>query len=88
MSVIEQIVDEYQVAYQINYGDNFFPTKSYKGVLYQAGNYESLVITLGEGAGKNFWCVLFPPLCLLENSEEDISDVDYQIYVKKLIQGF
>ena len=77
MNVIEQIVDDYNV-----------PPKSYKGVLYQAGNYESLVITLGEGVGNNFWCVLFPPLCLLENSEEDISDVDYQLYVQKLIQGF
>lgn len=88
MSVIEQIVDDYNVPYEISYGNNYFPTKSYKGVLYQAGNYESLVITLGEGVGNNFWCVLFPPLCLLENSEEDISDVDYQLYVQKLIQGF
>ncbi len=88
MNVIEQIVDDYNVPYEISYGDNYFPPKSYKGVLYQAGNYESLVITLGEGVGNNFWCVLFPPLCLLENSEEDISDVDYQLYVQKLIQGF
>lgn len=88
MDVIEQIVDDYNVPYEINYGNNYFPAKSYKGVLYQAGNYESLVITLGEGVGNNFWCVLFPPLCLLENSEEDISDVDYQLYVQKLLQGF
>lgn len=88
MSTIESIVSDYQIPYQIDYGNNYFPAKSYKGVVYPAGNYESLVITLGNGAGNNFWCVLFPPLCLLENSEEDISDLDYQLYVKKLLQGF
>ena len=88
MSMIESIVSDYQVPYEINYGNNYFPAKSYRGVVYPAGNYESLVITLGNGAGNNFWCVLFPPLCLLENSNEDISDLDYQLYVKKLLQGF
>lgn len=88
METIENIVKDYQIPYEINYGSNYFPSKSYKGILYPAGNYESLVITLGEGMGKNFWCVLFPPLCLLENSNEDISDVDYQLYVKKLLDKF
>lgn len=88
LEAIEEIVDSYNVPYQINYGYNYFPTKNYKGVLYQAGNYESLVITLGEGAGSNFWCVLFPPLCLLDNDSEDVSDVEYQFYVKKLLDKF
>ena len=86
-SITNEIVEEYQVPYQIHYGNNYFPAKYYKGITYPAGNYESLVITLGSGAGKNFWCVLFPPLCLLENTEEDISDVDYRLYVKKLLDG-
>ena len=88
MDTIKDIVEEYNVPYNINYGNNYFPSKTYKGVMYPAGNYESLVITLGEGVGANFWCVLFPPLCLIDNSWEDISDVDYQLYVKKLLKGF
>ena len=87
MDTIKDIVEEYNVPYNINYGNNYFPSKTYKGVMYPAGNYESLVITLGDGVGANFWCVLFPPLCLLENTEEDISDVDYRLYVKKLLDG-
>ena len=51
-----------QKSFSINYGDNYFPQKIYKNVVYEEGEYESLVITLGEGSGKNFWCVLFPPL--------------------------
>ena len=88
MNTIKEIVEEYNVSYNINYGNNYFPSKSYKGVMYPAGNYESLVITLGDGVGANFWCVLFPPLCLIDNTQEDISDVDYQLYVKKLLKGF
>ena len=88
MDTIKNIVEEYNVPYNINYGNNYFPSKTYKGVMYPAGNYESLVITLGDGVGANFWCVLFPPLCLIDNSKEDISDVDYQLYVKKLLKGF
>ena len=88
MDTINDIVSSYQVPYQISYGNNYFPSKTYKGIIYPAGNYESLVITLGEGAGNNFWCLLFPPLCLLENSNADVSDVDYQLYVKKLLDQF
>ena len=88
MDTIKDIVEEYNVPYNINYGNNYFPSKTYKGIMYPAGNYESLVITLGNGVGSNFWCVLFPPLCLIDNSREDISDVDYQLYVKKLLKEF
>ena len=85
---IKSIIDSYGVPYNIDFGYNYFPTKNYKGVLYEAGNYESLVVTLGEGAGNNFWCVLFPPLCLLDNESEDTSEVEYQFYVKKLLDRF
>ncbi len=84
---IDNIVSNYNVQYDISYGNNYFPIKEYKGIKYDAGNYESLVITLGSGEGNNWWCVLFPPLCLLDE-EEDISDVEYDLYAKKLINNF
>ncbi|BBH23831.1 hypothetical protein Back11_51760 [Paenibacillus baekrokdamisoli] len=43
-----------------------FPTKIYGNKVYPAGNYEALRITLGQGAGQNWWCVLFPPLCFVD----------------------
>lgn len=88
LAIIDNIVKNYNVPYSINYGSNYFPTKNYKGIMYPAGNYDSLVITLGEGAGSNFWCVLFPPLCLLDNDSEDVGEVEYQFYVKKLLDKF
>ncbi len=45
-----------------------FPQKTYGVHVYPAGQYEALVITLGAGAGHNWWCVLFPQLCF-EQSE-------------------
>lgn len=88
MDTIKEIVDSYDVPYQISYGNNYFPTKNYKGVMYPAGNYESLVITLGNGLGDNFWCVLFPPLCLLDNDSEDVSDIEYQFLIKNILEKF
>lgn len=70
--------------FHINYGKNFFPEKSYKGVLYEAGEYESLVITIGEGSGENFWCVLFPPLCFVEEKK----DVEYKSIIKEIIEKY
>ncbi|KXZ17249.1 stage II sporulation protein R [Bacillus nakamurai] len=45
-----------------------FPTKLYGNMVYPAGKYEAILITLGEGEGANWWCVLFPPLCFLDFS--------------------
>lgn len=52
----------------VTFGKAQFPTKLYGQYLYPAGEYEAIVITLGEGSGANWWCVLFPPLCFLDFS--------------------
>ena len=81
---IEDILNKYDISYKINFGQNFFPQKDYQGITYPAGNYESLVITLGEGLGDNWWCVLYPPLCLIENNF-DSSNIEYRSYIKDII---
>ena len=68
----------YDNNYSINYGLNYFPEKVFKGLVYSEGLYESLVITLGEGKGPNYWCVLYPPLCLIDNSKEE---TEYRFFV-------
>ena len=52
-------------------GPTVFPTKLYGNKVYPAGTYEALRITLGQGAGQNWWCVLFPPLCFVAMSDGD-----------------
>lgn len=82
--------NNYPLDYKINYGLNYFPSKEYKGVTYEEGYYESLVVTLGEGKGANWWCVLFPPLCLVEASDSALSsnDIEYTSYVKELFDKY
>ncbi|EES74727.1 stage II sporulation protein R [Paenibacillus sp. oral taxon 786 str. D14] len=57
--------------YQVELGTVPFPTKMYGGAVYPAGDYEALRVTLGEGKGKNWWCVLFPPLCFIDAGSGD-----------------
>ena len=80
---IKNVVSKYTDDFDVNYGKNYFPEKTYKGINYDAGNYESLVITLGSGLGKNWWCVLYPPLCLID---ENINDVEYTTLVKEILK--
>lgn len=88
LSLIEGVLSENVDTYQVNFGNNYFPQKLYKNILYEEGNYESLVITLGEGVGENWWCVLFPPLCLLEAQSSNIEDIKYESYLKKIINKY
>lgn len=83
--IIENVLKKYNIDYQINYGYNYFPEKEYKGITYSSGNYESLVISLGEAAGNNWWCVMYPPLCLID-SEENMGEKEYKLYIKELIE--
>ena len=88
MNRIESILDKQKIDYSMNYGYNYFPVKDYRNVRYDAGSYESLVITLGSGLGDNWWCVMFPPLCLIEAKEENIHDVKYSLYIKDIIEKY
>lgn len=84
LNLVNNILNEHNVKYDVNYGNNYFPEKEYKGITYESGNYESLVITLGEGIGDNWWCVLFPPLCMLDE-KQNLENTEYQFFAKELI---
>ena len=79
---------ESNMKYRVNYGQNYFPEKEFKGITYPAGNYEALVITLGKGQGNNWWCVLFPPLCLMPTQEDAMDNVEYQLFVNEIISNY
>ena len=74
-------------SYEVKIGRNYFPTKNYKGVDYSAGYYESIVINLGHKQGVNWWCVMYPPLCLLDE-KEDLDEVQYTTYVSELLKSY
>lgn len=86
-SIADMLLDEeYYLGYKVNFGYNYFPAKEFNDVIYDEGYYESVLVTLGKGEGDNWWCVLFPPLCLLEASESD--KVEYKIFIKEMIEKY
>ncbi len=48
----------------VSVGDAYFETREYDDFTLPAGNYKSLIVNLGEGKGKNWWCVVFPCVCV------------------------
>ena len=76
MTEIEEIVNKtlakHDAAYfgKLETGIFAFPEKDYGEKIYPAGDYEAIRIILGEGKGQNWWCVVFPPLCLSADAEE------------------
>ena len=59
-------------AVTVTLADQWFPTKEYDGFSLPAGQYRALRVTIGEGQGRNWWCVVFPPLCLSSVTEESV----------------
>lgn len=70
--IAEDTLDKYDMDYDINIvlDTTYFPTKYYKEFSLPAGDYLALRVIIGEGNGKNWWCVLFPPLCLIDVKED------------------
>lgn len=60
-----------------------YPTKSYEGFTLPAGEYESLRVILGEGQGHNWWCIVFPPVCLsaaqADAVEQQLGEEDFRL---------
>ena len=59
----------YSYAVTAELEDTSFPTKEYDGFSLPAGEYLALRILIGEGAGQNWWCVVFPPLCTAASAD-------------------
>lgn len=58
---------------RVTLDDQWFPTKEYDGFSLPAGRYRALRVTIGAGEGRNWWCVVFPPLCLASVSEQSVA---------------
>lgn len=68
--IVEKILEQENnnQTFKVEFKKAAFPTKLYGNYLYPAGSYEAILITIGEGKGSNWWCVLFPPLCFVDFS--------------------
>ena len=68
---------------RVSFGDERYPTRVYEGFTLPAGRYRSLRISLGEGQGRNWWCIVYPQACLPGAQSgvmrEAMSGADYKI---------
>lgn len=79
-NVVESEGYDYDV--KILIGEEYYPTKTYETCAFPEGEYVSLRVCIGEAEGQNWWCCLFPPLCLSAASDEsDESNEDAFISV-------
>jgi len=63
----------YDYPVEVYIGEFEFPAKSYGNVVLPQGEYQAVRVILGEGQGKNWWCVLFPPLCMVSSSDKGLA---------------
>lgn len=63
----------YNYSVEVYVGEFDFPTKSYGNLVFPQGKYQAVRVIIGEGQGKNWWCVLFPPLCLVSSEDRGLS---------------
>ncbi|MEW8974170.1 MAG: stage II sporulation protein R [Tissierellaceae bacterium] len=96
-SIAEDVVDRWGKDYSIDVslGQDYFPIRKYGNMVFPQGEYETLMIEIGEGKGQNWWCVMFPPLCFIdithsvafenEELEEFIIDETQPVKLKSII---
>jgi len=63
-TVVRELGFDYPVEARLDTA--FFPTKTYGDLAFPPGVYEALQITIGSGTGRNWWCLMFPPLCFVD----------------------
>ena len=80
------INNDYDMDYNISYGNNYFPKKTYNNQTFDEGYYESLVIEIGESKGNNYWCVLYPPLCMVDDNFDN-NEVNYSFKLFEIIRN-
>ena len=73
----------YESSVQLN--NEYFPTRTYEGVVVESGYYDALIVRLGDGVGDNWWCVVYPPLCYVKAESES---VEYKSLIVEMWKKF
>lgn len=95
--IAEKVIarEGYEYSAETETGMRWIPEKSYGSVTFPAGNYNAFTIKIGEGEGENWWCVMFPPICIIgeergEDGEalaEEFEGTKYEELVKSSVEG-
>ncbi len=85
-NIAEQVIKEngYNYSAQVEIGNFEFPTKTYGDISLPTGYYDALRVKIGQSSGKNWWCVMFPPLCFINPSTGIVTDESKQVLKQNL----
>lgn len=74
--IASQLLESEHIKYpvHISVGKAYFPTKDYSSFILPEGNYDALKIELGEAKGQNWWCVMFPSICIPQYNDVNLID--------------
>ncbi|NFO32041.1 stage II sporulation protein R [Clostridium botulinum] len=83
--IAEKVIKEnnYNYDVDIELSRENFPEKAYGNIVLPQGNYEAFRIIIGSGQGRNWWCVMFPPLCFVDESKAKIEYEKTQNKIKE-----
>lgn len=101
-SIAENIISRQGKDYEVNISlkEDNFPLRKYGNMIFPQGQYEALIIEIGQAEGQNWWCVMFPPICFVdithsvayaaENNElgEYIQEPDPPLVLKSAIMEY
>jgi len=86
--VSNQILLQHSFTYQtkVLIKKEYFPTRMYNNVVLQSGVYDAIILELGEAKGNNWWCVVYPPLCFVNDTGN--ANIIYKSKLLELIEKF
>ena len=67
---------------RVTLGQEYFPKKTYNQKVYPEGEYTALIIEIGEGKGRNWWCVAFPNMCYTQGEKK----VEYKSFFVEILE--
>lgn len=74
----------YDYPAHIEITDCYFPTKTYGDMVFPCGNYEAVRVEIGKAGGRNWWCVLYPPLCFVDSTYAIVPDTSRAVLERSL----
>ncbi|MEG2117559.1 MAG: stage II sporulation protein R, partial [Clostridia bacterium] len=89
---IEQVANDYLKSKNslqnatVKFQNEYFPTRLYGETLVEGGNYDAVIIEIGQAEGDNWWCVVYPPLCFIGGRETDSQTLIYKSKLKEIFE--
>ncbi|KOA18384.1 stage II sporulation protein R [Clostridium homopropionicum DSM 5847] len=85
--IAKKVIKEkgYNYSVDVTLSHENFPVKSYGNITLPEGNYEAYRIIIGSGEGKNWWCVMFPPLCFTDITRGEVAYKETENEMKKVL---